>query len=177
MLFMIFCLCWSHHWLYILWWMILVTLSQTGFWYLSEISQPELKKVAYNSVHGVLKMRWRCLTKTIMFHPEKAYRAIVVCAAHHNFALKQKMPFLKESNDPDQFDANFNTEYMILKPSLHTGLIKCRPTQKSDSKFVWCTTIKDFPGQRQIICLWFNNRIKLFFYLYMCVFKAMFMKL
>ena len=90
-------------------------------WLLIPVRNPTTRaEERFNSVHmharscvercnGVLKMRWRCLTKPVMFRPERAARIIVACGALHNFALKHRMPFPEESNDPYQFNDNFNT--------------------------------------------------------------------
>lgn len=46
--------------------------------------------------NGLLKMRWRCLTKPLMFQPAKSSRIIGACAALHNFAIMNNIPFVDE---------------------------------------------------------------------------------
>ena len=59
-------------------------------------------QIHYNNIHkrtrcaverciGILKMRWRCLTKPIMFRPERASRIVASCAALHNFAVSHRL--------------------------------------------------------------------------------------
>ena len=59
-------------------------------------------QIRYNTSHkeirsgverciGVMKMRWRCLTKPIMFRPERASRIAASCAALHNFAIQNRL--------------------------------------------------------------------------------------
>ncbi|XP_064629296.1 putative nuclease HARBI1 [Lineus longissimus] len=48
---------------------------------------------AIERCNGVWKMRWRCLTKPIMFQPARASRIIAACGALHNFAIQQRVPF------------------------------------------------------------------------------------
>ena len=40
---------------------------------------------------GIWKMRWRCLTKPIMFRPDRASRIMSACAALHNHAIKHRI--------------------------------------------------------------------------------------
>ena len=46
---------------------------------------------AVERCNGVLKMRWRCLTKPMMFQPARCSRIIASCGALHNFALAHGM--------------------------------------------------------------------------------------
>ena len=55
--------------------------------------------------NGVWKMRWRCLTKPIMFQPSRASRIIAACGALHNFAIKHGVDF-DEELDADILDAD-----------------------------------------------------------------------
>lgn len=40
---------------------------------------------------GVMKMRWRCLTKTIMLKPARGSRIMAACAALQNFAVDHRV--------------------------------------------------------------------------------------
>ena len=40
---------------------------------------------------GIWKMCWRCLTKPIMFRPDRASRIMSACAALHNHAIKHRI--------------------------------------------------------------------------------------
>ena len=40
---------------------------------------------------GIWKMRWRCLTKPILFRPDTASRIMSACAALHNHAIKHRI--------------------------------------------------------------------------------------
>ena len=50
-------------------------------------------------------MRWRCLTKPVMFQPSRASRIIAACGALHNFAIKHGVDF-DEELDTDILDAD-----------------------------------------------------------------------
>ena len=50
--------------------------------------------------NGVLKMRFRCLTKNAMFQPHKVSKIVGACAALHNFATEKRVHF-EDDIDPD----------------------------------------------------------------------------
>ena len=64
---------------------------------------------------GLLKMRWRCLTKPIMFQPPKASRIIAACAALHNLAIRNQL----ELNEP--IDREIMQEFQEADPVAHHG--------------------------------------------------------
>lgn len=57
--------------------------------------------------NGVLKMRWRCLTKPIMFQPRKASKVIAACGALHNFALAHNVELPEDVDLVNMDAANF----------------------------------------------------------------------
>ena len=61
--------------------------------------------------NGVLKMRWRCLTKPIMFQPPRASRVIAACGALHNFAVDHNVEL------PPNVD-NFIDENMLVNANV-----------------------------------------------------------
>lgn len=46
--------------------------------------------------NGLLKMRFRCLTKPIMFQPTKASKIVGACGALHNFAIEKRIQLNEE---------------------------------------------------------------------------------
>ena len=61
-------------------------------------------------------MRWRCLTKPIMFQPRNVSRIITACGALHNFALTHND---LDPNDLYEYDAlddviNANIENEVI---------------------------------------------------------------
>lgn len=53
--------------------------------------------------NGVLKMRFRCLTKDAMFQPPKVSKIVGACAALHDFAIEKRLDF-EEAIDPELLD-------------------------------------------------------------------------
>ena len=77
-------------------------------WLLTPYPNPNnLGQERYNAAHkrarsaierciGIWKMRWRCLTKHIMFQPARASRIIAACGALHNFAVDHHLDLQDE---------------------------------------------------------------------------------
>lgn len=69
---------------------------------------------AVERCNGVLKMRWRCLTKPIMFQPTKATKIIASCGALHNFCLQHRFAAPDGAED-------FNDGNMLVNDFIYDG--------------------------------------------------------
>lgn len=97
-------------------------------WLMVPISNPTSRsEERYNAAHkkarsvvercnGVLKMRWRCLTKPIMFQPAKASKIIGACAALHNYAIDKSL-FIDDEIDQILMDHSDMGEHAPEMPS------------------------------------------------------------
>ena len=65
---------------------------------------------AVERCNGVLKMRWRCLTKPMMFQPPRSSRIVAACGALHNFALAHGIT-LPDREDFVNEDAEVNADF------------------------------------------------------------------
>ena len=98
-------------------------LGDSGYGFASWLLTPYLNpttdaEVHYNVIHkrtrcaverciGILKMRWRCLTKPIMFQPGRASKIIASCAALHNFAVSHRLQL------PEPIDEELVQQYQV----------------------------------------------------------------
>ena len=70
---------------------------------------------------GIWKMRWRCLTKVIMFQPDRASKIMAACAALHNLAIRERVDLGEE------IDNDLVNEYEVPvqdgrhAPNIHIG--------------------------------------------------------
>ena len=97
-------------------------------WLMVPITNPTSRsEERYNAPHkkarsvvercnGVLKMRWRCLTKPNMFQPAKASRIVGACAALHNFAI-DKAVFFNDEIDSELMEHSDMAEHVLEIPS------------------------------------------------------------
>ena len=68
---------------------------------------------AVERCNGVLKMRWRCLTKPLMYQPPRSSRIIAACAALHNFALAHGVELPVDMDNFEDENLIVNADFIV----------------------------------------------------------------